>query len=57
MDPEADADAWAEAVRKLWHNEALYAEKSQAARDYSRRPEMDPSYQIDRLLEIFRTRS
>lgn len=54
MDPEAGADPWAEAVRKLWHDEAFYAEKSQAARDYSMRPEMNRGEQIDRLLAIFR---
>lgn len=53
MDPAADADAWAEAVRRLWHDPALYAEKSQAARRNSTRPEMDPARQIDRLLDIF----
>lgn len=53
MDPGADADAWAEAVRALWHDEALYTKKSQAAQSYSMRPEMNPSHQIDRLLEIF----
>ena len=57
MTPEAGADTWAEAVRTLWHDEALYAEKSQAARDYSMRPEMNPTHQIDRLLEIFGTRN
>lgn len=57
MDPSADADAWAEAVRRLWHDEAIYAKKSQAACTYSMRPEMNPSYQIDRLLEIFGERS
>lgn len=53
MAPDAGADGWAEAVRKLWHDTAFYAEKSQAARDYADRPEMNPSHQIDRLLEIF----
>ncbi len=53
MDPEADADAWAGAIRKLWHDPALYAEKSQAARAHADRPEMNPDYQIDQLLEIF----
>ena len=53
MDPGADADAWAEAVRTLWHDEALYAEKSQAARAHANRPEMNPAHQIDQLLEIF----
>ena len=53
MDPGADADAWAQAVRRLWNDPALYAEKSRAARDYANRPEMNPSNQIDRLLEIF----
>ena len=53
MDPGADADAWAQTVRRLWNDPALYAEKSRAARDYANRPEMNPSNQIDRLLEIF----
>lgn len=53
MDPEADADAWAEAIRKLWHDPALYAAKSQAALVHADRAEMNPTYQIDRLLKIF----
>lgn len=56
MDPEAGADAWAETIGMLWHDEALYAKKSQDARSYSMRPEMNPSHQIDRLLEIFGAR-
>lgn len=54
MDPEAGAGPWAEAVRKLWHDQAFYAETSRAARDYSMRPEMNRGEQIDRLLAIFR---
>lgn len=53
LEPGTSADVWAEAVRKLWHDEALYAEKSQAARVFSMRPEMNPAHQIDRLLKIF----
>lgn len=49
---EATVDTWAEAVRKLWHDQAFYARKSQAARDYSIRPEMDSTQQIDNLLAI-----
>nr|WP_255434942.1 glycosyltransferase [Paracoccus sp. MC1862] len=53
MEPVAGADAWAKAVRKLWHDQVFYAEKSNAARDYSMRPEMNRTEQIDKLLEIF----
>lgn len=56
MDPGADADAWAEAVRRLWNDQAFYAEKSRAARAHADRPEMNPARQIDRLLEIFGAR-
>lgn len=53
MDPDATADAWAEAVKKLWYDDEFYTERSRAARDYSNRPEMNRSEQIDRLLAIF----
>lgn len=53
MDPAAEADAWAEAVRRLWNDKMFYAEKSQAARAHANRPEMALAQQIDRLLQIF----
>lgn len=56
MDPGADAEAWAEAIGKLWNDQAFYAEKSHAARAHANRPEMNPAHQIDRLLEIFSAR-
>lgn len=53
MDPGAGAEAWAEAVRNLWHDQAFYAEKSRAAQDYSMRSDMNRTKQTDRLLELF----
>lgn len=57
MEPGAGVDAWAKVVRKLWHDQVFYAEKSRAALDYSMRPEMNRTEQIGRLLAIFRQAS
>lgn len=53
IDQDASADTWAKAVEKLWHDQAYYAEKSQAARAHANRSEMNPTEQIERLLAIF----
>jgi glycosyltransferase involved in cell wall biosynthesis len=52
IEPDAPASVWAEAVRRLWHDEAFWTEKSEAAKAYSLRPEMNPDKQIQRLLQI-----
>ncbi|WP_299365164.1 glycosyltransferase, partial [uncultured Paracoccus sp.] len=53
IEPDASHDVWADAVRRLWTDQAFYEEKSRAARSYSHRPEMNRDRQIDRLLAIF----
>lgn len=52
LDPEGPADVWAEAIHRLWTDEAFYREKSQAALAYSRRPEINPALQVDALLML-----
>ncbi len=47
-------DAWAGAIRALWHDEQVYEAASRAALEHAKRPEMVPDRQIDRLLEILR---
>jgi glycosyltransferase involved in cell wall biosynthesis len=49
---DAPAADWAEAVRRLWSDEVLYEQASRAALAHAARPEMDPDWQIDRLLGI-----
>jgi glycosyltransferase involved in cell wall biosynthesis len=53
LDPEGSAEVWAEAVRRLWTDNAYYREKSDAALVYSRRPEINAARQIDALLALF----
>ena len=53
IDPDAPADVWADAVRRLWHDRDYYDATSRAARDFSSRPEMDRGAQVDKLLSIF----
>lgn len=53
IDTGAPIETWVEAVRSLWHDKAVYAEKSALALDYSKRPEMDRERQLDRLLTLF----
>lgn len=48
-------DVWSAAVRRLWEDEAFYEEKSRAALAYSQRPELDPTGQVARLLDIFQS--
>jgi glycosyltransferase involved in cell wall biosynthesis len=44
------AETWAAALRALWHDEALYHAKSEAALRHSRRPQLDPDAQIETIL-------
>jgi glycosyltransferase involved in cell wall biosynthesis len=48
------AEVWAEAVRGLWYDEALYGRLSQAALAYSHRPFLDPSAQTQALVSALR---
>ncbi|CAH2397563.1 glycosyltransferase [Mesorhizobium ventifaucium] len=55
VDREASVEEWISAIKRLWHDETYYAEKSAIARSYSNRPEMDRERQLDRLLHLFET--
>ena len=55
LDKDAPADAWASAVRTLWHDEAAYAAASHAALAHAERPEMVPDWQVDSLVDILRS--
>ena len=50
LDPDGPIEAWVDAVRRLWVDEVFYGDKSAAALDYSTRPQICPSRQIDALL-------
>lgn len=52
LDPDGPIEAWVEAVSRLWHDAGFYAEKSKAALEYSRRPDLDRSSQASRLLDL-----
>jgi glycosyltransferase involved in cell wall biosynthesis len=47
---DAPAEVWADTIRRLWTDEALYQEKSAAALRYSRRAELDPDVLVSMLL-------
>ncbi|GAC1326991.1 MAG: hypothetical protein NVSMB26_00110 [Beijerinckiaceae bacterium] len=49
--PEAGVEAWAQAVRSLWHDNALYNTLSVASLTYSMREEFSPQSLASRLLE------
>lgn len=50
LDPNGPIEPWIDAVRRLWHDAAYYAEISAAALAYSKRPEINPDVQIDKIL-------
>lgn len=47
--PVAD---WVAALRRLWDDQEHYEELSQAAREFSERPELNPSSQVQQLMAI-----
>jgi len=54
LDPDAPIEVWVEAVNRLWSDREFYAEKSDAALEYSKRPELDRSSQAAKLLDLMR---
>jgi glycosyltransferase involved in cell wall biosynthesis len=52
LDPDGPIQAWVDAIRSLWHDPALYARYSRAARDHAARKDMDADAQIDALAAI-----
>lgn len=52
VDTDAPIEDWVGAIKGLWHDKSFYAEKSAEARSYSKRPEIDRTKQLDRLLDV-----
>lgn len=52
LDINAPLAEWVAAVRLLWDDQAEYARLSETALEFSQRPEMQPGYQVNRLLEV-----
>lgn len=46
------AERWAAVIERLWRDEAYYAAMSRAALDFSNRPELDSTQQVNALLRI-----
>ena len=54
LDPDGPLEPWIQAVRRLWSDDAYYAELSHAALAHARRVEINPDHQIDLLLGVAR---
>jgi glycosyltransferase involved in cell wall biosynthesis len=52
LDPDGPIEAWVEALRRLWHDNAHYAEVSAAALAYADRPQIDPAVQVNTLVSV-----
>jgi glycosyltransferase involved in cell wall biosynthesis len=52
LDFDAPVKEWADAVSRLWHDERQYAHLSQAALQFSKRPQMNPRTQFDTFLSV-----
>jgi glycosyltransferase involved in cell wall biosynthesis len=55
LDYDAPLADWVSAVRTLWSDPAAYSTASEAARAYSRRPELDSEHQFTNFLSILET--
>lgn len=52
LDINTPVTSWVAAIRRLWDDPVEYAKFSASALDFSKRPEMQPSYQVDQLLGL-----
>lgn len=52
VDPAAPIDAWLEALSALWDNPQEYERRAAAASQYSRRPEIQPAYLLNKFANI-----
>jgi glycosyltransferase involved in cell wall biosynthesis len=52
LDPEGPIETWVEAVRKLWDDNAYYAQLSAKATAYANRPEMDIATKLTALERV-----
>lgn len=55
LDPDGPLEPWIQAVRRLWSDDAHYAELSKAALAYAKRDAIDPDHQIGLLLTVAKT--
>ena len=54
IDPDAPAQAWREALERLWHDGPFYDRLAAAALEHSQRAEIDPERQLDALEALAR---
>lgn len=47
VDPDGPIEVWVDAIRRLWHDEAYYAETSATALAYAQRPEQNYDFKAD----------
>jgi glycosyltransferase involved in cell wall biosynthesis len=52
LDPDGPIEDWANALNRLWFDQAFYADLSAKALAYAQRHEINPDRQIDLLLEV-----
>jgi len=52
LDPEAPAQVWSDAIRRLWNDEAYWTTVSQAAIAHANRPALDSGQQIDAVFSM-----
>ncbi len=52
IDPDAPREAWTQALRRLWTDQAYYQQMSHAALAYSARDAIRPERQIEALLSV-----
>jgi len=54
LDPEGPLEPWIEALRRMWTDDAYFADLSAAARAYSKRPQMNPAAQVELMVRAAR---
>ena len=52
IDIDADMSVWITAIRQLWNDDEIYQRFSSLALSFSRRPEMNPTYQTNELIKL-----
>lgn len=52
LDYDAPTAEWVAALRRLWDDKDFYAEKSAAALDYAKRPQLDSASQVRTVLSV-----
>lgn len=52
LDINSPISDWVEAIHRLWNDSTYYSKLSKAALNFSKRPEIDPAYQVNELVKI-----